>query len=161
MRSHRVGGVGGAAPAGSNGLIIDISGVVGLQTGQIDGTDGVVEIGVWNADEGDVVQHSLGIPALMDDDAVSAYGVLDLGASADGAAQMNIDGINTVRMDKESLAEGQLAKQHQLTHRCSERQSGSIRVRSRSHRTRRRSCQFSEKDQPGRGTDLVWHRIHW
>lgn len=102
MSGNRAGGVGGAAPAGGNDLIVNISGVVGLQTGQLNGTDGVAEVGVWNANEGNVVRESLGVPAGMDDDVVLADAVLNLGARADGAAQMNIDGIDTGQIDKET-----------------------------------------------------------
>lgn len=95
MGSNAAGRVGGAAPAGGDDLIINVAGVVGLLAGQVDGTNGVAVIHMRNTDQGDVVQQSPGVPALVDDDVILADAVLNLGGIAVSAAQMDIDGVDT------------------------------------------------------------------
>lgn len=68
---------------------------MGFQAGQLNGTDGAAVLHRWDADERDIVQQSPAVPARVDDDVFLVDGVLNLGAGADGAAQVNGNGINT------------------------------------------------------------------
>lgn len=95
MRGNTAGRVGCAAPAGSDNLIVGVGRVVGFQAGQLNGTDGAAVVHRWDADQRDVVQQSPAVPARVDDDVILVDGVLNLGARAHSAAQVNGDGINT------------------------------------------------------------------
>lgn len=92
---HAGGFVGGAAPARGDHLFAIVGGVVGLVLGQLNPVDGGAELHAGNADQGDVVPQSAAVPVGVDDDVLLGDKVLDLGAGADRAAQVNLDGVNT------------------------------------------------------------------
>lgn len=91
------GRVGSASPSGGDNLITIIGGVVGLVLGQLDVMNGAAVVHVRNADQGDVVPKGTAVPVGVQDDVVLGNMVLDLGARANGAAQVNLDGINAER----------------------------------------------------------------
>jgi len=93
---HGAGGVGGAAPAGGDDLIVVVGGVAGLLLGQLNVVDGAAVVHVRDADQGDVVPQGAAVPVGVDDDLVLGHEVLNLGAGANGAAQVNLDGVNAV-----------------------------------------------------------------
>lgn len=92
--SHAGGGIGGAAPAGGDHLITIVGGIA---SGQLYVVDGSAVVHVRDADQRDVVAQSAAVPIGVDDDVLLGNVVLDLGAVADSAAQVNLDGVNTIK----------------------------------------------------------------